>query len=171
MRDNSRKSPEERLIEKLLRAVDDNGCLVLPGTREDKAPLISYKVDGVWKNASLVRYLWTMVRGPIPDGLGVLHKCDNRRCMRLRHLFLGTPKDNTQDMIRKGRMVKAQLRGEDHYAARLTNEQVACIKRMYLDGVRPKDLVRLYRSTQSTIACIVAGTSWPHIKPAPRALA
>jgi hypothetical protein len=42
-------------------------------------------------------------RGPIPDGLFVCHHCDNPTCTSPDHLFLGTPADNTQDMMRKNR--------------------------------------------------------------------
>lgn len=44
-------------------------------------------------------------RGKIPKGLCVLHRCDNGKCVRPDHLFLGTFKDKTQDMIKKGRHV------------------------------------------------------------------
>lgn len=50
------------------------------------------------------RVSWTMANGPIPVGLLVLHHCDNRRCVRPSHLFLGTVADNAQDASRKGRL-------------------------------------------------------------------
>ena len=49
------------------------------------------------------RFAWKLYRGPIPEGLWVLHRCDNPDCVRPDHLFLGTAKDNSQDMLRKGR--------------------------------------------------------------------
>lgn len=51
------------------------------------------------------RAAWILTNGEVPDGLFVCHKCDNRRCINPDHLFLGTAKDNTQDMISKGRRV------------------------------------------------------------------
>ncbi|NUQ92859.1 MAG: HNH endonuclease [Gemmatimonadaceae bacterium] len=48
------------------------------------------------------RVAWELTHGPIPDGLFVCHRCDNKQCVRPDHLFLGTPKDNTHDMIAKG---------------------------------------------------------------------
>lgn len=51
------------------------------------------------------RISWIVHHGPIPKGKLVLHRCDNGRCVNPEHLFLGTHRDNTQDMIKKGRFV------------------------------------------------------------------
>lgn len=55
------------------------------------------------KPLSAHRFAYEQVNGPIPDGLWVLHRCDNRPCVRADHLFLGTNTDNVRDMYTKGR--------------------------------------------------------------------
>lgn len=49
------------------------------------------------------RLAWTLTNGPIPEKHYVCHHCDVASCINPAHLFIGTPKDNTQDMINKGR--------------------------------------------------------------------
>jgi hypothetical protein len=56
------------------------------------------------KRTELVhRLVWEEERGPIPPGAFVCHRCDNKPCINIDHLFLGTPLDNMRDMIGKGR--------------------------------------------------------------------
>lgn len=64
------------------------------------------------------RLSWELAHGPIPDGMCVLHRCDNPPCVNPRHLFLGTRDDNVQDMIAKGRHWRGPNWSGDH-AARL----------------------------------------------------
>ncbi len=52
------------------------------------------------------RFAWHVSYGPVPDGLFVLHRCDNPPCVRPDHLFLGTAKDNMQDCLKKGRKIR-----------------------------------------------------------------
>jgi hypothetical protein len=49
------------------------------------------------------RLAWIAWNGPIPDGMSVLHKCDNRACVNPDHLWLGTYSDNLRDCWAKGR--------------------------------------------------------------------
>lgn len=65
----------------------------------------------------------------IPEGMCVCHHCDNPKCVRVDHLFLGTYQDNMDDMVNKGR--SNNISGEEHYAAKLTLVQVGEIRRLY----------------------------------------
>lgn len=70
------------------------------------------------------RRIWEIHHGPITGGLYVLHQCDNRPCCNIRHLFLGTQKDNDTDKRQKGR----------EWRGRLTIEEVQEIRRAYDQG-------------------------------------
>ena len=47
------------------------------------------------------RIAWTIVNGPIPDGLLILHTCDNRKCCNPKHLYCGTYTDNNSDRAKR----------------------------------------------------------------------
>jgi hypothetical protein len=73
------------------------------------------------------RASWQVHNGEIPKGLCVLHKCDNPPCVNPDHLFLGTNRDNSDDMVRKNR----QARGSKSGRAILTESDVLKIRKMY----------------------------------------
>ena len=77
-------------------------------------------------NMGAHRFAWLLARGPIPDGLCVLHRCDRRTCVNPDHLFLGSRGENNTDRSRKGR--SAIIHGERRYNAHLTEELVMSIR-------------------------------------------
>lgn len=121
------------------------------------------------------RVSWQMVHGPIPDGLWVLHKCDNPKCVRPDHLFLGTPMDNVRDMVAKGRGVSptgdahwfrqkiGAQRGANNFNAKLDEGAVFAIKAGLAAG-DPVDLVaHLYGVSGPAISLILTGKNWQHV--------
>jgi hypothetical protein len=102
------------------------------------------------------RYSWKLAHGEWP-ALCVLHKCDNRPCIRPEHLFLGTHADNTADMMRKGRHRQAPLRGADHPMSKLTWEQVREIR---ASSEKNADIARRLGIVPEHISRIRGGHVW-----------
>lgn len=108
------------------------------------------------------RASWILTHGEIPCGLNVLHRCDNKRCVRPDHLFLGTQKDNVIDCSNKGRI----SRGEDRPQSKLTEQQVQSIRALYVKGKRGFGLRKLaerFGVEPCYIAKIVNRTAWRHV--------
>lgn len=90
----------EHLSIRLVETFTGKACVEWPGTRSDKG-YGQVRVDG--KLEYVHRIAWEQVNGPVPEGLLVLHHCDNPPCYNEEHLFVGTNSDNVQDMLSKGR--------------------------------------------------------------------
>lgn len=65
------------------------------------------------------RKAWRLYRGQIPKGLFVLHKCDNKPCVRPHHLYLGTREDNAADAVLRGKMATGDRNGARKHPERL----------------------------------------------------
>ena len=99
----------------------NSGCLIWTGS------LLSDGYGQIAVNGKMMRahrFSWEESNGPIPEGIYVLHTCDNRVCVNPDHLFLGTQQDNMDDMVRKGRQSKGELNG----GAKLTEAGIKLIR-------------------------------------------
>jgi hypothetical protein len=114
------------------------------------------------KNWQAHRMMWTLIKGPIPDGMLVCHHCDNGKCVNPDHLFLGTYQDNSDDMMRKGR--KRTLRGDDDPKSILTSDQVEEIRAKYVPRIYSQfKLAKEYGVSRSNIENILHGLIWKHL--------
>jgi hypothetical protein len=99
----SYKTLEERIFESSVPE-PNSGCWIWMKTLSNAGYGAMTVSKGVTKSAHRMSY--SVFKGPITNGLLVLHKCDIPCCVNPDHLFLGTHSDNTQDMIKKGRQRK-----------------------------------------------------------------
>lgn len=106
------------------------------------------------------RAAWDEEVGSIPEGMQVLHRCDNRPCREVRHLFLGTVQDNMRDMVEKER----HARGEKNGHAKLTAVQVVEIRsRHAAGGVMQRALAAEYGVSEQTVCDILKRRRWSHV--------
>ena len=116
--------------------------------RRDGVPYQSHRLSWEYHN-----------RRSVPDGLWVLHHCDNPICVNPAHLFLGTHDDNVQDKVNKGR----QVRGSRQVMAKFTEEQVLDVRRKLDQGVFLRVLAKEYGVGVDTIWNIKKRRTWKHI--------
>ena len=108
---------------------------------------------------------WLLFRGPIPNGLFVLHRCDIRPCVNPAHLFLGTAKDNHDDCKNKDRDVPPPLkRGESHGSAKLTECLVRHLRDERAAGVAFRELARRHGLDRRTITQAINRETWAHVE-------
>ena len=113
------------------------------------------------KRISIHRASWIIHNGSIPEGLLVLHHCDNPSCSRPDHLFLGTTMDNKQDCISKRRLNPRQ--GENHPLSKLNEEQVVEIRNLLKNKILQKEIANKFNVAIETISDIKFKRTWKHI--------
>lgn len=111
------------------------------------------------KQYSAHRVSWLITHGCWPEPLG-LHKCDNRACVRINHLFEGDTDSNVADRVEK----KRSAVGSRHGLSKLTESKVLEIRSRYAAGnTSYKKLAKAYRVSSIQILYVVRRITWRHI--------
>ena len=146
--------------EKLKRyLVADNGCWNWIGSKDRDG----YGVFGHHRNKQFRahRASFEFHVAEIAKGMFVCHSCDNTSCINPKHLFIGTAKENTQDMINKQR--RTTLYGENHPNSKLTTSQIHQIKELRQNNMLLTDIASQFGVSFQTISSIAKGTTWNRI--------
>ncbi len=105
------------------------------------------------------RLAWIQKWGWLPDGLYVCHRCNNKRCINVDHLYLGTSKTNTRDAISDG--LWNPPKGERHWRATLSEDDIRAIR---ADSRTQAEIAKQYQIDQSAVSLIKRRKRWRHVK-------
>lgn len=153
--DGLKKSIESKHI-----PVTESGCWIWTGAQGAYGGLSQRG-----RHIDAHRASWIVHKGDIPDGMRICHKCDVPLCINPEHLFMATAKENSVDMVRKGRHKKPSnyenvKRGEIHWNSKIKNSDVLKI----LSDPRPQAIIaKDYGVSQMCIQRIKARESWRHV--------
>lgn len=116
-----------------------------------------YGIISVGKASVMMhRAAWECQNGPVPDGMQVCHRCDNRRCVNHEHLFIGTIADNQADKCQKNR----QMKGVDCHNARLNADAVIEIRSSEKSA---PELALKYGVSRACIGSVKSRKTWKHV--------
>lgn len=162
------ESESKRFFDKIRKEDRPDGCWLWTGCVHSGKGYAHFRFRGKPRAAHRVSYL--ALKGPIPDVLVVCHRCDVRNCVNPGHLWLGTHKDNVNDMVVKGRAADGSQvpRGEDSCNAKITEAQVHEIRRLYQNGVMSqRRLGEKFGLQQMQVSRILKGKRWAHLNLTP----
>lgn len=152
-------SIEDRLAELLDRSGGPDACWPFTGA-VNKSGYGWVQIAGTSKGLHVWAY--EAENGPVPDGLIVRHRCDNRRCANPAHLVVGTHRDNMADKVERGR--QSRFPGESSPTAVLTESQALAIRGRRRAGARAADLAAEFGVSASLVYAIAAGKRWAHLE-------
>jgi hypothetical protein len=118
---------------------------------------------GAKKFVKAHRVSWEIANGPVPDGLNILHKCDNQGCVNPAHLYAGTQQQNVRDRAVRRRGKEHRQNGSANDNAKLTDAQIVAVRELRKAGQSQMDISRMFGMSQSQISKILNGKAWAHL--------
>jgi len=155
-----------KLIERFWSRVDKesspSGCWNWIGCKSPRG----YGRFGIGKKMERAnRISLALVVGSLKDDWHACHKCDNPSCVNPDHLWLGSPAENMQDMIKKGRRSNISPKGECHGFSRLTENDAREIRERYIPWKFSRGtLAKIYGVSRGTIQAVLEGRTWRHVQ-------
>lgn len=166
-----------RFLERI--SVDAGGCWLWAGSKY-RSGYGAFWMRG--KNYRAHRAAWTLLRGQIPDGMLICHRCDTPQCVNPDHLFLGTSADNNFDRDSKGRhgfsapknpasgerngartKPEQVRRGSQINTCKLNEQAVRLIRERHASGTSARTLAKELGMHRTTIDDLVARKTWRHV--------
>jgi len=123
------------------------------------------KVSWYGRHMRANRVAWMLANNrEIPPNMVVMHSCDNPSCIRPSHLSIGTLKQNSEDMVRKGRARGGSPPGKGHGKAKLNDDSVRIMRTMHKEaGTSYRQLARLFGLSHQNARLAVMGKTWSHV--------
>ena len=155
------KALRERFEEKVLKT---EGCWEWQGAQHRQGYGTFYV--GNRRTDKAHRVAWALYVGPIPTGKFVLHHCDNPRCVRIAHLYIGDQRLNVQDAVARGRhkvgkpFLPGQFKGERNGRAKLTAAKAQEIRSRLAAGEGRRAIAQDHGISLSLVTWIKKGEVW-----------
>lgn len=132
-----------------------NGCFIVTSHAVDNHgyPILSHNK----RQYRAHQLIYSECYGDIPVGHVVRHKCDNRLCANPEHLESGTPQQNVEDRVNRGRG------GHGMAGAKVTPCKVREIRRSVAQGATQKEIAERYKLSKGTVSLIVRGITWKEV--------
>lgn len=121
--------------------------------------MIYYHQDRKYHSVHRLSYM--IFKGEIPEGMCVLHSCDNNKCIEPTHLRLGNKKENRKDAIDRNRLNLPK--GSNHHKSKLSEEDVLKIRELRDSGKTLREIGHIFNVHLSMISYICNGKNWKHI--------
>lgn len=151
--------PLRTRFEKHIGPTTDTGCILWMGTISEGRYGVIHAGGKDSPRIYAHRLAYEIANGPIPDGMSIMHSCDNPRCINAEHLSPGTITDNMTDKIHKNR----QAKGEVVASSKLTVAAVREIRERHAGGDAATHLARDYGVSIRCIGKITKRDTWRHV--------